>query len=100
MLSKEQVISKRRAYNVDKIEISPVAVSQVYKPAVTTSDINGEEISTYSISDLFKIVKQHDKNFHPKPVNQALLNEDGTPKVLYHGTNAEYLKDLRNLSQR
>ena len=60
----------------------------------------GELATTYSISDLFKIVKQHDKNFHPKPVNQTLLNEDGTLKVLYHGTNAEYLKDLRNLSLR
>ena len=52
----------RRAYNVESIEISPVAVSQVYKPAVTTSD-NGEKLSTVSISDLFDIVKQYDKNF-------------------------------------
>ncbi len=39
---------------------------------------------------MFKIVKQYDKDFHPKPVNKAFLNEDGTPKVLYHGTNAEF----------
>ncbi len=50
----------------------------------------GELATTYSISDLFKIVKQYDKDFNPKPVNKAFLNEDGAPKVLYHGTNAEF----------
>ena len=70
----------RRAYNVENIEISPVAVSQVYKPAVTTSD-NGENLSTVSISDLFDIVKQFDKDFTPAPeVNPLLLNENRTPR--------------------
>lgn len=76
----------RRAYNVENIEISPVAVSQVYKPAGTTSD-NGEKLSTISISDLFDIVKQFDDEFTSAPeVNPLLLNKDGTPKVFYHGT--------------
>ena len=79
----------RRAYNVESIEISPVAVSQVYKPAVTTSD-NGEKLSTVSISDLFDIVKQYDKNFSPKPVSPEFVNDDGTPKVWYHSTNADF----------
>ena len=46
--------------------------------------------SINSISDLFKLVKTYDKEFHPKEVNSALLNEDGTPKVVYHGTDAEF----------
>ena len=79
----------RRAYNVENIEISPVAVSQVYKPAGTTSD-NGEKLSTVSISDLFDIVKQYDKNFSPKPVSPEFVNDDGTPKVWYHSTNADF----------
>ena len=79
----------RRAYNVNNIEISPIAVSQVYKPAGAIGD-SGEFFSTYSISDLFDFVKTYDKEFKPKSVNPALLNEDGTPKVFYHGTNAEF----------
>ena len=80
----------RRAYNVNDIKISPVAVSQVYKPAGTTDNI-GDLLSTISISDLFNLVKQYDSEFKPKPVNEALINKaDGTPKVFYHGTNAEF----------
>lgn len=79
----------RRAYNVNDIKISPVAVSQVYKPADTTDD-NGELLSTISISNLHEIVKQYDETFDPKTVDEYLVNEDGTPKRFYHGTNAEF----------
>ena len=60
--SKEGTI--RRAYNVNNIEISPIAVSQVYSPAGAKGDI-GEFLSTYSISDLHRFVKQLTKNFLP-----------------------------------
>ncbi len=80
----------RRAYNVNKIEISPVAVTQVYKPAGTTSDSEGNYSFTYIISDLFKIVKQYDKDFKPKSVNPLLLDENGMPKTLYHQTDADF----------
>ena len=46
--------------------------------------------STISISDLYALVKTYDKKFSPKPVNPALLNEDGTPLVVYHGTDADF----------
>ena len=73
----------RRAYNVNNIEISPIAVSQVYKPADTMSDI-GDSISTISIADLYQLVKTFDKDFSAAPeVNPILLNDDGTPKVFY-----------------
>lgn len=77
----------RRAYNLNAIKITPVAVSQVYKPAVTTN-VSGNIVSVDSVSDLYSFVKQYDKDFHPgKNVNSALLNKNGTPKVLYHRTN-------------
>ncbi|MBQ2759326.1 MAG: hypothetical protein IJE93_06120 [Clostridia bacterium] len=79
----------RRAYNVNSIKITPIAVSQVYKPA-GTMDVKGETISNISISNLFEIVKRYDNEFNPNPVNPAFLNEDGTPKVYYHGTNADF----------
>ena len=53
----------------------------------STNDIS----ATYSISDLFDFVKRYDAEFKPNPVNPLLLNDDGTPKVLYHGTRADFL---------
>ena len=76
----------RRDYILQNIEEEPVSKrNRLSRPNhLKTSS------SVISISDLFKIVKQYDKNFNPKPVNKTFLNEDGTPKVLYHGTNAEF----------
>ena len=79
--------SIRQIYNIDNIEISPVAVSQDFNSADTTDDISGDNISTYSISNLFSVVKNINKNFSPKTVPPLLLNESGTPKKFYHGTN-------------
>ena len=75
----------RRAYNVNNIEISPIAVSQVYSPAGTIGDI-GDYLSNSIIADLFALVKSQDNSFKPNAVNPLLLNKDGTPKVFYHGT--------------
>ena len=41
--------------------------------------------NTYSVADLFDIVKQVDKTFNPSP-SSLIVNDDGTPKVVYHGT--------------
>ena len=46
--------------------------------------------STISISDLYALVKTYDKEFSSKPVNPALLNEDGTPWTLYHQTARDF----------
>ena len=43
-----------------------------------------------SVADLHALVKQYDENFKPKSVNPVLLNEDGTPKVFYHGTSSVF----------
>ena len=40
-----------------------------------------------TLSD-FDFVKQKDSGFKPKPVS-GIVNADGTPKVMYHGTKAE-----------
>ncbi|MBR2908218.1 MAG: hypothetical protein IKC26_09295 [Clostridia bacterium] len=46
--------------------------------------------TVYSISDLFDFVKRYDTEFSPKSVNPTMLNPDGTPKVFYHGTSADF----------
>lgn len=76
----------RRAYNLKAIKIEP-AGGQL---GISSSSSRPVTDSTISISNLFEIVKTYDKEISPKPVNPALLNEDGTPKVVYHGTNSEF----------
>ena len=39
-----------------------------------------------SISELFSFVKRFDHTFKGKPANSLFINEDGTPKVFYHGS--------------
>lgn len=43
--------------------------------------------SEYSVADLFALVKRFDKDFSPKPASKV-VDEDGRPKVMYHGTNS------------
>ena len=42
-----------------------------------------------TISDLIDIVKRYDSEYNPKPSSEA-VNEDGTPKLYYHGTDANW----------
>ncbi len=44
---------------------------------------------TYTVSQLFDLVKGLDKNFKPNEASKV-VNEDGTPKVVYHGTRASF----------
>ena len=55
-----------------------------------TGSLTRQVTTTNSISELFNIVKGNDKSFNPRPVDKNLLNNDGTPKVFYHGTTAEF----------
>ncbi len=60
----------------------------------------GDTSPTISISEIFSLVKALDKNFEadsknpvlfkPKDVSPLMLNDDGTPKELYHGTDADF----------
>ena len=63
------------------------------------------DASSISIAEIFDFVKRNggkfesgSKNpvyFNSKPVNTAFLNEDGMPKVFYHGTDEEWTTDDR-----
>ncbi len=47
--------------------------------------------TTYSIADLYDFVKTYDKDFTSAPeISPLLLNDDGTPKVFYHGTRENF----------
>ena len=80
--------TNKKFYHVRAIEIetaSSVGIGESHTPIIENT------VSNISISNLFNLVKTYDTKFKPNPVNAALINEaDGTPKVFYHGTNAQF----------
>lgn len=77
----------RRAYNLKAIKIEP-AGGQL---GISSSSSRPVTDSTLSISSLYSLVKTYDKDFHPgKAVNPALLNSDGTPRIVYHYTDEDF----------
>ena len=49
----------------------------------------GKSTINNSISDLYALVKRYDKDFKSQP-SSKVVNADGSPKVVYHGTNADF----------
>ncbi len=78
----------KRAYQLQNISKAPVASVRVQGKSFS-SLTNTTGADTYTVSDLFNLVKQYDKNFKPKQVSKV-VNEDGTPKVVYHQTDADF----------
>ena len=82
----------RRNYILQNIEEELVSESnRLSRPnhSETNSSMN-------SISDLFKLVKNYDTEFTPKPVNEAFI-ENGKPKVFYHGTASKFFEFDKNM---
>ena len=76
-----------RAYQLQNIEKKQSKVRSSQLPASSII----QTTSARTISDLYSHVKQYNKIFHPgKEVSAELLNEDGTPKELYHQTENNF----------
>ena len=67
----------RRFYNLKTIKIEP-AGGQL---GITSSSSRPDTDSTISISDLYALVKDYDKDFKSQP-SSKVVNADGTPKVV------------------
>ncbi len=82
------VNTSKRTYQIQDI----IKASEVNGGVQTKSPISHANTTNAAItvSDLFSLVKQNDKYYKPKQVNSTLLNEDGTPKVFYHQTGADF----------
>ena len=79
--------TNKRAYQLKNIEKAFAASVRVQgkSPSSLTNTANAIK----NVADLFSVVKQYDKNFTPKPASK-IVNEDGTPKVMYHGTPNDF----------
>lgn len=75
----------KRAYqlqNITKQQLNVRSSENTRSSIISTADV-------YTVSHLFDIVKRFDKNFNPKGASKV-VNEDGTPKVVYHGTDSDF----------
>ena len=85
------VDNKKRGYNVLRIKMSSLQTSQFSDLIRKSRQIGSSVMDGISVADLYSLVKKYDKDFHPgKEVNPALLDENGEPKVFYHGTNKKF----------
>ena len=77
--------TSKRAYQLQNIEKQQLKVqgSPMVSPIIQTAVVN-------TVSDLFSLVKHHDKNFNPNKVNEHFLSKQGFPIKYYHGTNADF----------
>ena len=80
--------TNKKFYHVRAIEIETapsVGIGKSHTPIMEST------VSKYSIADLYEFVKGYDKDFTPaREISEHLLNEDGTPKVFYHGTRENF----------
>ena len=93
----EELVNGHTFY-LTKIEMAPNDSTGLLRNE--GSPLNSSSGAEVSVAQIFDFVKRNwekfesdSKNavpFEPKPVNPAMLNEDGTPKEFYHGTDAEY----------
>ena len=84
----EKVIFKRGYELKDIIKVADLPNSVLFQNGGLT---DGTSTTTYSIADLYDLVKNYDKDFSPAPeVSKYVLNDDGAPKVFYHGTRDKF----------
>lgn len=76
----------KRSYQLQNIENQQLSVTGSGKSlavSFSTADVN-------TISDLVRAVKKTGDLKSAKPVSPLMLNADGTPKVMYHGSPANF----------
>ena len=75
-----------RAYQLHDIIKIPTASVRVQN---NLSSLTNTASTSYTVTDLFNFVKQNDSEFNPKP-SSLLVDEDGKPLIVYHGTDAKF----------
>ena len=81
----------KRFHNLKYIEkvaenIGSLTDENKARHAESTNDVS---TTKYSVADLFAFVKKYDAEFQPKSASK-IVNADGTPKVMYHGTQSSF----------
>ena len=94
------VDGKMRAYNLRRITMSNLSRAQFSELILQNREKYAYKSDVLSVAQLFELVKKYDAEFKSNPVNTAFLNEDGTPKVFYHGTKTDFTVFDRSQSNK
>lgn len=86
MNNPRSIATSKRSYQLQNIE--KYQMSGQSSPTWTSSLVPSTG-TVKTVADLFAVVKRKDSNFKPKQVSQ-IVNEDGTPKIIYHQTGKEF----------
>ena len=76
----------KRSYQLQNIEKYRPAGKSSQKTASSISPVVGNAVT---VADLFAYVKQKDASFAPI-ASSKIVNADGTPKVMYHGSQERF----------
>lgn len=83
--------NERRFHNLKYVEKVATVGGRTAGQSLPGVSTNDDIATSYSVADLYGFVKGLDKDFTASgSVNPYLLNEDGTPKVFYHGTRESF----------
>ena len=83
--------NERRFHNLKYIEKVATVGGRTAGQSLPGVSTNDDIATTYSVADILSLVKAYDEDFTPAhDVSPELLNEDGTPKVFYHGTMYDF----------
>ena len=82
----------KRAYQLQNIEKQQFGA----KGSGATPSLVTQTADIKTIADLFAAVKRLDASFNPKDASKA-VDENGRPKVFYHGTAAKGLTEFRKM---
>ena len=78
--------TERQAYELRGVTTTPLAAQRLTSPNEelhTHAESSG--VTVNNVSDLFALVKQYDKDFHPKEASKVTY-KNGKPRRAYHGT--------------
>ena len=78
--------TNKRAYQLQNVEKYRPAGKSSQNTASSRRPATG---TVHTVADLFAVVKRMDKNFNPNSASKV-VNDDGTPKAVYHGTNKDF----------
>ena len=83
--------NERRFHNLKYIEKVATVGGRTAGQSLPGVSTNDDIATTYTVADILSLVKTYDKDFTAAhDVSPELLNEDGTPKVFYHGTMYDF----------
>lgn len=84
--------NERRFHNLKYIEkVADVPADANVEQSHKDGSTMGSPTTDYTVADILSLVKTYDKDFTAAhDVSPELLNEDGTPKAVYHGTGANF----------